>query len=218
VTPSPAERRDVDALAAATTLVGAIAYAAAWVLWHNRIGLPLGANALWTTVLLLGLPLVGLHTLTVAEVVDLGWQSVPGRLAARYVTGGAALSLPVVAALAYSPGWREGLPLASTGAGVDGVFAATLVMLWRAAVLEWFFRGFLLFGLLRKVGSIAVLIQVIPFAMLFWGRPPLVFVAAWPVGLALGFVAWRCQSFLPCVALHGAVLALLQAATWLAVR
>ena len=72
---------------------------------------------------------------------------------------------------------------------------------------EWFFRGFLLFGLRRGFGRHAIWLQAIPFGLLHWGKPPLEMASAFPGGLLLGLLAWRAESFLPCFALHWAIAA-----------
>ena len=72
---------------------------------------------------------------------------------------------------------------------------------------EWFFRGFLLFGLRRGFGWHALWLQTIPFGLLHWGKPPLELASAFPGGLLMGLIAWRANSFLPCFALHWAIAA-----------
>lgn len=67
---------------------------------------------------------------------------------------------------------------------------------------EWFFRGFLLFGLARGVGRWAILLQAVPFGFLHWGKPWPEIAGSFVAGLILGELALRARSFLPCFALH----------------
>jgi membrane protease YdiL (CAAX protease family) len=67
---------------------------------------------------------------------------------------------------------------------------------------EWFFRGFLLFGLARGCGRWAILLQAVPFGFLHWGKPVPEVIGSFAAGLILGEVALRARSFLPCFALH----------------
>lgn len=67
---------------------------------------------------------------------------------------------------------------------------------------EWFFRGFLLFGLARGCGGWAVLLQAIPFGFLHWGKPVAELLGSFVAGVVLGALALRAGSFLPCFALH----------------
>ena len=61
---------------------------------------------------------------------------------------------------------------------------------------EFFFRGFLLFGLLRVAGPIAVVFQAVPFALAHLGKPELETMSTIFGGTLFGWVAWRSDSFL----------------------
>jgi membrane protease YdiL (CAAX protease family) len=70
---------------------------------------------------------------------------------------------------------------------------------------EWFFRGFLLFGLARGCGRWAILLQAVPFGFFHWGKPAPEFAGSFVAGIFLGELALRARSFLPCFVLHWAV-------------
>ncbi|MGB9721748.1 MAG: CPBP family intramembrane glutamic endopeptidase [bacterium] len=68
---------------------------------------------------------------------------------------------------------------------------------------EFFYRGFMLFGLSKKIDyRIAILIQTIPFALLHYRKPPLEAYGSIIAGIFLGIIAIRGKSFLPCAILH----------------
>lgn len=67
---------------------------------------------------------------------------------------------------------------------------------------EFIWRGFMLFGLEKKFGYYAVLIQMIPFVILHNGKPFLETLGAIPGGIALGLLALRTRSIYYCVAVH----------------
>lgn len=69
---------------------------------------------------------------------------------------------------------------------------------------EFFFRGFLLFGLARAIGSWSVFVQAIPFGIMHLGKPAPEVAASFAAGVILGVVALRSRSFLPCFLLHWA--------------
>lgn len=69
-------------------------------------------------------------------------------------------------------------------------------------VWEFFFRSFMLFGLEKRFGANAVLIQMVPFTLMHIGKPTAEFFSAILAGLALGWLAWRGRSFWPCFLLH----------------
>ncbi len=67
---------------------------------------------------------------------------------------------------------------------------------------EFFFRGFLLFALARRFGAYAIVFQTVPFCLMHLGKPQVEVWAAVVAGLALGLMAYRGKSFLPCAFLH----------------
>lgn len=71
--------------------------------------------------------------------------------------------------------------------------------------VEAFFRGFLLFGLERRLGWYAIPVMVIPYVMIHFGKPAPETFAAIVAGALLGWMALRSRSFLWGAALHWAV-------------
>jgi membrane protease YdiL (CAAX protease family) len=61
---------------------------------------------------------------------------------------------------------------------------------------EWFFRGFLLFGIAQGFGAVvAIVVQAALFGAMHWGKPMAEFYSSFIGGLILGIVAWRQKSF-----------------------
>lgn len=71
---------------------------------------------------------------------------------------------------------------------------------------EFFWRGFMLFGLKEKFGFYAIFIQMIPFFILHRGKPELETFSSIFGGLILGIQAWRSKSFLYCFLTHWSVM------------
>lgn len=68
---------------------------------------------------------------------------------------------------------------------------------------EFFFRGFMLFGLARRYGApTAIFIQAIPFTFMHFGKPELEVYGSFIAGVALGYVDWWGKSILPSLLLH----------------
>ncbi len=61
---------------------------------------------------------------------------------------------------------------------------------------EFFFRGLLMFALLRIVGPIAVIIATLPFAFMHLGKPELETLSTLLGGLLYGWLDWRTGSVL----------------------
>lgn len=71
---------------------------------------------------------------------------------------------------------------------------------------EWFYRGFLTFGLAQRLGAVtAIVLQAIAFCLMHVGKPVPEVAGSFIAGLALGALAIRGRSFLPCFALHWAI-------------
>ncbi|MFA6065070.1 MAG: CPBP family intramembrane glutamic endopeptidase [archaeon] len=67
---------------------------------------------------------------------------------------------------------------------------------------ELFFRGFILFGLYKKLGNIALPIHAIPFTFFHLGKPPIEIIFSFIAALLLGQIALKSKSFLPAFAIH----------------
>lgn len=71
------------------------------------------------------------------------------------------------------------------------------------AAWEWFFRGFLLFGIYRYWGMIpAILIQAYPFMLMHKAKPELEMAASFVGAILLGLFCLRARCFWPAFLLH----------------
>lgn len=71
--------------------------------------------------------------------------------------------------------------------------------------VEAFFRGFMLFGLFKRLGYIAIPVMVIPYTMVHFGKPAPETFAAIAAGFVLGYLAIKSRSFLWGWMLHWSV-------------
>ncbi len=126
--------------------------------------------------------------------------------------------------------WRAGLAIAIGGIAVMTVVILTLVRLpdftayyapqaapWPEVVLssalevipaEFFFRGFLLFALLRIAGPVAVVVATMPFAFVHLGKPEYETLSTLGGGLLYGWLDWRTGSVLWSGLAHAAILSI----------
>jgi membrane protease YdiL (CAAX protease family) len=70
------------------------------------------------------------------------------------------------------------------------------------AASEFIYRGFLLFGLQEKFREGAILLQMIPFALLHLGKPELETVSTLLTGILFGYIAYRGRSYWPAFIIH----------------
>jgi len=126
--------------------------------------------------------------------------------------------------------WRTGLSIAIGGSAVMTVVILALVRLpdfaayyapqaapWPQVVLttalevipaEFFFRGFLLFALVRIAGPIALVIATMPFAFVHLGKPEYETLSTLGGGLLYGWLDWRTGSVLWSGLAHAAILSI----------
>lgn len=90
--------------------------------------------------------------------------------------------------------------------GMGFFFFYQMIQLWYMIGWEFFFRGFMLFGLERSLGRMSVLVQAIVFGLAHFRKPQLEAYGAVIAGVFLGLIALRARSFLPCIILHYLIL------------
>ncbi|RPI18554.1 MAG: CPBP family intramembrane metalloprotease [Ignavibacteriae bacterium] len=71
---------------------------------------------------------------------------------------------------------------------------------------EFFWRGYMLFGLKERFGYYAVFIQMLPFFILHRGKPELETFSSIFAGLILGIQALRANSFIYCFLVHWTIM------------
>ncbi len=162
-----------------------------------------------TQILFYGiLPLVVL-TVSGVSVRDLGWRCRNTlRHGATYVVL-LAISVPFIIAASWSTDFQEHYPILEIAPGQDDVWR-DLLLWWpfylaQFVAIEVFFRGVLVIGLSRKLGSSAVFVAVVPYMMIHFVKPPAEAVASIIGGVVLGYLALRTRSILWGIGLHIAV-------------
>jgi membrane protease YdiL (CAAX protease family) len=67
---------------------------------------------------------------------------------------------------------------------------------------EFLFRGILMFGLRKKIGWYAILVQTIPYGIVHLGKPPLELYYSFAAGIVLGYIDYKTESILPSFLTH----------------
>ena len=116
------------------------------------------------------------------------------------------LALPVVVLVADTPAFLARYPrYAHAGDSWGRLLAWEAAYGVQFAALEFFFRGFLLFGLVRSLGSAAIFVSVVPYTMIHFGKALPETLGSVLAGVVLGTVALRTRSIYGGVLLHCAV-------------
>lgn len=98
--------------------------------------------------------------------------------------------LPVVFLASRTPAFRENYPFYRlAGRSLFDFLAWELQYLSTFVAVEFFFRGYLLFGLLRSLGTHALFVSMVPYAMIHMLKPAPEALGSIAAGLLLGTLA-----------------------------
>lgn len=127
--------------------------------------------------------------------------------AAKLAVGFYALMLPVLYFASRQPQFFQFYPMQSR-AGEDWTFFLYHQLTYGMYFFCWefFYRGFLTFGLAKGIGfPAAIVAQSIGFAIMHYGKPMPEVYGSFIAGIALGWLAMKGRSFYPCFLLHWAI-------------
>jgi len=179
-----------------------------WCLWY----MPVSPYSQWTAwvginvVALLGLPILIRAVFFDEGLGAYGFQRGHRRRVLWWSVGAFAAVLPLLLYACRLPEFQQFSPrlAAARTDPVAGAWYAVTVAAYMFA-WEYFYRGFLLFSLQKGLGiGLALVLQAIPFGLMHWGKVPTEVYSSFGAGLALGWIAWRCQSFVPAFLVHTA--------------
>jgi membrane protease YdiL (CAAX protease family) len=133
-------------------------------------------------------------------IVILGFRDDPRRYALRLgdwrwgaglLAAGLLVMTPIILGLSASPAFRGYYGEASTPLGV-----ALLNNLVELLPAEFLLRGFLMFALWRRVGPLALVVQLIPFVLTHVGKPDIELWSTFIGGSVFAWLDWRTGSIL----------------------
>ena len=111
--------------------------------------------------------------------------------------------IPVIWYVASMPDFQKTYPfLRSVENNMPLFVYFELAILIKWIAWEFFFRGFMLFGLAKDMGGKAVLISTLSFAIMHIGKPEVEALSSIIAGFILCYIALRTKSIWPGVLLH----------------
>jgi membrane protease YdiL (CAAX protease family) len=116
-----------------------------------------------------------------------------------------AIAAPLIIAASFTASFQDRYPFFHPAAGQS--LWPYLYLWWtlywlQFVALEFFFRGFLLYGLTPRLGWAAIFAMVLPYNMLHYGKPMPEALAAIVGGIVLGTLALKTRSIWWGAALH----------------
>ena len=183
--------------------------------FHNHFANNFGDHALWelfpyyywfltSAVTLLLIPVLAAKVGTKQGIRDYGFRLSQGKLGWGLVVGVCALTIPIlILALQLFPAFQYRYPLCKM-AGSRWQLFIPYELAYGVYMFSWefFFRGFMLFGLERKFGRYSILIQTIPFAVMHYNKPFPEAIGSIFAGVLLGVIALETRSFIYGAAIH----------------
>lgn len=172
--------------------------------WTGALPSELGALSWWAGAKVVGYLLIPLGAVKLmggrAREFGLGagaWRQHAWIYLALFVA-----LLPVLIAASGTPAFLAVYPFFRNAANWRALAAWELLYAATFLSLEFFFRGFLLFGLRRAMGPYAIFAMAIPYCMIHFGKPVVEVVAAIFAGIVLGTLALITESIWCGVVLH----------------
>jgi hypothetical protein len=116
-----------------------------------------------------------------------------------------AIAAPLIVAASYGAAFQERYPFYHPPVGhtLWPYLYAWWALYWlQFAALEFFFRGFMVNGLVPRLGYAAIFAMIVPYNMLHYGKPMPEALAAIVGGFVLGTLSLKTRSIWLGVALH----------------
>lgn len=154
------------------------------------------------------LPILSIKFVFKQKLSDFGVQL--GNWRYGLVTTGIFLAVMIIAVWIVSG--SESFASTYPQGGVKVKESLTIFFLYELCIVfymlgwEFFWRGYMLFGLLPKFGWYSIFIQMIPFFILHKGKPELELFGSILAGIILGVQAIRARSFIYAWIIHAAVM------------
>lgn len=201
--PNEADRSDIRVFGLAfprRASIAVLATTALIVADQLRLLIPEGAVDGPTGLRPLELQRFVLFLVVPAAIVVLGFRDRPSRYGLRLgdwrwggglLLAGLAVMTPIILGLSALPSFRGYYGAATTPLGT-----ALLNNLVELLPAEFLLRGFLMFALWRRVGSLALVIVQIPFVLTHFGKPDVELWSTFVGGSVFAWLDWRTGSIL----------------------
>ncbi len=132
-----------------------------------------------------------------------GWRITGTRKEFLVVLGIYLAFVPLLVYVAHTPAFQAKYPklkIIKDSASLFLMYQGFYLLKWIS--WEFFFRGYLLFGLEKRYGNGAILFSTLPFVVAHLGKPEGEAMGAVIAGLVLGRIALSSRSIFPGVLLH----------------
>ena len=175
----------------------------------RNMGVSLDAGLWWSGACLVGYLVIPALLILFVQRQPLRLRGFSGRGFIRHVwvyLGLYALMLPAIFWAAGQGRFLATYPFVNAAQRDFDVFIRwEIAYVLQFFALEAFFRGYLLFTLERRMGSLAAFVMAVPYAMIHFHKPPAEAFGALFAGIFLGALALRFRSWFGGALLHSLV-------------
>lgn len=152
------------------------------------------------------LPMAFIRWVLREQIADFGFKVSRDRATWALYAGMLAVVLPLTFLASLDPTFGRTYPkYREAGETVTQLLSWEGIYAFQFFALEFFFRGFLLFALARHLGSSAIFVAIVPYAMIHFSKPLPETLGSIIAGIALGTLALRTRSIYGGVLVHCAV-------------
>ncbi len=143
------------------------------------------------------LPVVAIPVLLRKNPLDFGFRLGNWRVWGFHVIVVVAIGAPVLYFASQNPSVAAYYLVPDLGLLSYSLETVAILFGW-----EFLFRGFLLFGLKEKLQEASILVQMVPFALLHFGKPEVETISTVITGIYFGYVVYRGNSYWPAFLMH----------------
>jgi uncharacterized protein len=131
------------------------------------------------------------------RMAEFGWRRAPWRREGALFLLVTVVAIPVVIAVSASSRFQDVYPFLDIEPGSSfwrRLLIWELLYFAQFVAVEFFFRGFIVLGMRRRLGYYSVFVMVIPYCMIHFQKPSLEAAGAIVAGLFLGTLSLRSRS------------------------
>jgi membrane protease YdiL (CAAX protease family) len=161
--------------------------------WYHTIGPPWASSLIYFAIL----PVLTIVLILRKNPLDFGLR--PGNLKvwSFYIVATCIVALPILCLASRSSFLAAYYIVPQFNLVKYSIETTVYLFAW-----EFLFRGFLLFGLKEKLKESSILVQMVPFVLLHFGKPEIETISTIIMGIYFGYVAYRGNSFWPAFIIH----------------
>jgi membrane protease YdiL (CAAX protease family) len=158
---------------------------------------PIGPPWVSSLIYFLILPILTITVILRRNPLDFGLRLGNIKVWGFYVIATLIVALPILYVASRSPVLANYYTMPQFDAVKYSLETTVYLFAW-----EFIFRGFLLFGLKDKLKDSSILVQMVPFVLVHFGKPEIETISTILTGIYFGYVAYRGNSYWPAFIIH----------------